>query len=105
MDVLIELLASAFSWFLYNFLDPIFVSVLTLGFILLIAALHHANGLLDFGDGLMYQGSVEECGYSHFERALRSVFEMVVAIHAKSVDRLRRSKSIYRKSEELIKEA
>ncbi|MEM1674504.1 MAG: adenosylcobinamide-GDP ribazoletransferase [Candidatus Bathyarchaeia archaeon] len=56
----IGLIAGAFAWFLYNFFSPLLVGVLTLGLLLLITGLHHADGLLDFGDGLIYQGSAEE---------------------------------------------
>jgi adenosylcobinamide-GDP ribazoletransferase len=34
--------------------------MLTLGLLLLITGLHHTDGLLDFGDGVMYQGPPEE---------------------------------------------
>jgi len=52
----IGLLAGIFAWLLLNILDASIVGILTLGFILLITGLHHTDGLLDFGDGLMYQG-------------------------------------------------
>jgi len=41
------------------FQGPI-AGILTLGFLLLVTGLHHTDGLLDFGDGLMYQGSPEK---------------------------------------------
>jgi adenosylcobinamide-GDP ribazoletransferase len=53
----IGLLAGIFAWLLLNILDASIVGILTLGVILLITGLHHTDGLLDFGDGLMYQGS------------------------------------------------
>jgi adenosylcobinamide-GDP ribazoletransferase len=56
----IGLLAGLFAWILLSILDALIVGVLTLGFILLITGLHHADGLLDFGDGLMYRGSPDE---------------------------------------------
>jgi adenosylcobinamide-GDP ribazoletransferase len=56
----IGLLAGLFAWILLSILDTLIVGVLTLGFILLITGLHHADGLLDFGDGLMYRGSPDE---------------------------------------------
>jgi len=56
----IGLLAGAFAWLLNIFLDPLLTGILTMGFILLITGLHHADGLLDFGDGLMYHGSAED---------------------------------------------
>jgi adenosylcobinamide-GDP ribazoletransferase len=56
----IGLLAGLFAWILFNIFDALITGFLTLGFILLITGLHHADGLLDFGDGLMYKGSSEE---------------------------------------------
>jgi len=52
----IGLLGGIFAWLLLGILDASIVGVLTLGAILLITGLHHTDGLLDFGDGLMYQG-------------------------------------------------
>ena len=52
----IGLLAGIFAWLLLSILDASIVGILTLGVILLITGLHHTDGLLDFGDGLMYQG-------------------------------------------------
>jgi adenosylcobinamide-GDP ribazoletransferase len=49
-----------FAWILLNIFDPLIVGFLALGFLLLITGLHHADGLLDFGDGLMYMGPPEE---------------------------------------------
>jgi adenosylcobinamide-GDP ribazoletransferase len=56
----IGLLTGLFAWILLNMFDSLIVGFLTLGFLLLITGLHHADGLLDFGDGLMYMGSPEE---------------------------------------------
>jgi len=55
----IGLLAGIFAWLLLHILSALVVGILTLGFILLITGLHHTDGLLDFGDGIMYQGSTE----------------------------------------------
>jgi len=55
----IGLLAGIFAWLLLHILSALVVGILTLGFILLITGLHHTDGLLDFGDGIMYQGSAE----------------------------------------------
>lgn len=55
----IGLLAGIFAWLLLNILAALIVGILTLGFILLITGLHHTDGLLDFGDGIMYQGPAE----------------------------------------------
>lgn len=52
-------LAGIFAWLLHQTLPDLIVGTLTLGFLLLITGLHHTDGLLDFGDGLMYQGSPE----------------------------------------------
>jgi len=56
----IGLLAGIFAWLLLNILAASIVGILTLGFILLITGLHHTDGLLDFGDGIMYQGPPEK---------------------------------------------
>jgi len=56
----IGLLAGIFDWLLLNVLPTSIVGILTLGFILLITGLHHTDGLLDFGDGIMYQGPAEK---------------------------------------------
>lgn len=56
----IGLLAGAFAWILHDLFSPLLVGAFTLGLLLLITGLHHADGLLDFGDGLIYQGSAEE---------------------------------------------
>jgi len=56
----IGLLAGIFAWLLLNILAASIVGLLTLGVILLITGLHHTDGLLDLGDGLIYQGSVEK---------------------------------------------
>ena len=56
----IGLLAGLLAWLLFHVLPLLVVGILTLGFILLITGLHHTDGLLDFGDGVMYQGPVEK---------------------------------------------
>jgi len=56
----IGFLAGLSAWLLLHVLPPLVVGILTLGFILLITGLHHTDGLLDFGDGLMYQGPPEK---------------------------------------------
>jgi adenosylcobinamide-GDP ribazoletransferase len=55
----IGFLAGAFAWVTSQFLPSLVVGALTLGILLLITGLHHTDGLLDFGDGVMYQGSAE----------------------------------------------
>jgi len=56
----IGMLAGTFAWLLHHIFDALIVGFLTLGFILLITGLHHADGLLDFGDGLMFKGPSDE---------------------------------------------
>jgi len=56
----IGLVAGIFAWLLLGILAASIVGILTLGFILLLTGLHHTDGLLDFGDGVMYQGSPEK---------------------------------------------
>ena len=56
----IGLLAGLLAWLLFHVLPVLVVGILTVGFILLITGLHHTDGLLDFGDGVMYQGTPEK---------------------------------------------
>lgn len=56
----IGLSAGALGWLLRHLFDPLLTGILTVGFLLLITGLHHADGLFDFGDGLMHKGSAEE---------------------------------------------
>lgn len=60
VGLLIGLFSGILAWSLLNLIPSLIVGVLTLGFILLITGLHHTDGLLDFGDGIMYQGSPEK---------------------------------------------
>jgi adenosylcobinamide-GDP ribazoletransferase len=55
----IGLLAGVFGWVAYHFLPGIVVGGLVLALLLLITGLHHTDGLLDFGDGVMAQGTAE----------------------------------------------
>jgi len=55
----IGLLAGAFGWVAYHFLPGIVVGGLVLALLLLITGLHHTDGLLDFGDGIMAHGTFE----------------------------------------------
>ncbi|MEM2081156.1 MAG: adenosylcobinamide-GDP ribazoletransferase [Candidatus Bathyarchaeia archaeon] len=55
----IGLLAGLFGWVTAHFLPSLVVGALVLGILLLITGLHHADGLLDFGDGIMAHGSAE----------------------------------------------
>jgi adenosylcobinamide-GDP ribazoletransferase len=55
----IGLLAGLFGWVAIQILPSLVVGALVLSFLLLITGLHHTDGLLDFGDGLMAHGSGE----------------------------------------------
>jgi adenosylcobinamide-GDP ribazoletransferase len=59
IGALIGLLAGLFGWVTSQFLPSLVVGALVLGLLLLITGLHHTDGLLDFGDGVMAQGSAE----------------------------------------------
>ena len=56
----IGLLAGIFAWVTSQLLPSLVVGALALGFLLLITGLHHTDGLLDFGDGVMAQGTAEK---------------------------------------------
>src|SRR3989337_2910668 len=55
----IGLLAGLFGWATSQVLPDLVVGGLVLGLLLLITGLHHTDGLLDFGDGVMAHGSAE----------------------------------------------
>jgi adenosylcobinamide-GDP ribazoletransferase len=55
----IGLLAGAFGWAISLVLPAVVVGALALGVLLLLTGLHHADGLLDFGDAVMYHGTPE----------------------------------------------
>jgi adenosylcobinamide-GDP ribazoletransferase len=60
IGALIGFLASLFGWVcLYLLLPSLLVGVLVLGILLLLTGLHHTDGLLDFGDGVMAHGTPE----------------------------------------------
>ena len=60
VGALIGLLAGLFGWVcLFFFLPSLIVGALVLGVLLLLTGLHHTDGLLDFGDGVMAHGSPE----------------------------------------------
>ena len=59
IGALIGLLTGVFAWVTSQFLPSLVVGALALGVLLLLTGLHHADGLLDFGDGVMAQGSAE----------------------------------------------
>jgi adenosylcobinamide-GDP ribazoletransferase len=55
----IGLIAGLLGWVTSLVLPSLVVGGLVLGFLLLITGLHHTDGLLDFGDGVMAHGSPE----------------------------------------------
>jgi adenosylcobinamide-GDP ribazoletransferase len=55
----IGLLAGLFGWVAYQFLPGIVVGALVLALLLWMTGLHHTDGLLDFGDGVMAHGTFE----------------------------------------------
>jgi adenosylcobinamide-GDP ribazoletransferase len=55
----IGLLAGLCGWAASNFLPSLVVGGLVLAFLLLITGLHHTDGLLDFGDGVMAHDTSE----------------------------------------------
>jgi len=55
----IGLLAGLFGWVIQWFLPSLVVGALVLALLLLITGLHHMDGLLDFGDGIMAHGTPE----------------------------------------------
>jgi adenosylcobinamide-GDP ribazoletransferase len=59
MGAFIGLLAGLMGWVTSLVLPSLIVGALVLGFLLLITGLHHTDGLLDFGDGVMAHGSPE----------------------------------------------
>jgi adenosylcobinamide-GDP ribazoletransferase len=59
IGAIIGLLAGVFGWVAYQFLPGIVVGGLVLALLLLITGLHHTDGLLDFGDGVMVHGTPE----------------------------------------------
>jgi adenosylcobinamide-GDP ribazoletransferase len=59
IGALIGLLAGVFGWVTYHFLPGIVVGALVLAMLLWMTGLHHTDGLLDFGDGVMAHGSFE----------------------------------------------
>ncbi len=55
----IGLIAGAFGWVTFNFLPGIVVGGLVTAVLLWLTGLHHTDGLLDFGDGVMVHGTPE----------------------------------------------
>ena len=59
IGALLGFLAGLFGWLTSLFLPSLVVGGLVLGVLLLLTGLHHTDGLLDFGDGVMAHGSAE----------------------------------------------
>jgi adenosylcobinamide-GDP ribazoletransferase len=59
MGAFLGLVAGAFGWVALHVLPAIVVGVLVFALLLLLTGLHHADGLLDFGDGVMVHGTPE----------------------------------------------
>jgi adenosylcobinamide-GDP ribazoletransferase len=59
VGALLGLLTGIFGWVAGFFLPALVVGALSLGFLLWLTGLHHTDGLLDFGDAVMYSGSAE----------------------------------------------
>ena len=60
VGIIIGILVGAFGFGLSFFLDPIIVSFLVVTSIVIVTGIHHADGLADFADGLMVNGSKEK---------------------------------------------
>lgn len=60
IGALIGFLAGSFGWIcLYLSIPSLITGALVLGALLLLTGLHHTDGLLDFGDGIMAHGTPE----------------------------------------------
>lgn len=57
IGALMGFLAGIFGWLTLHVLSPLITGMLVLGLLLLLSGFHHIDGLLDFGDGVMFQGS------------------------------------------------
>jgi adenosylcobinamide-GDP ribazoletransferase len=68
----IGLIAGVFGWAMYQVLPGIVVGGLVTAVLLWLTGLHHTDGLLDFGDGIMVHGTSErkiEVMHDHFTGA------------------------------------
>jgi adenosylcobinamide-GDP ribazoletransferase len=59
IGALLGLIAGAFGWGVSLFLPSLVAGALAFGVLLLLTGLHHTDGLLDFGDAVMYHGTRE----------------------------------------------
>jgi adenosylcobinamide-GDP ribazoletransferase len=60
IGALIGLLVGVFGWVTLQFLPGLVVGALALALLLWVTGLHHTDGLLDFGDGIMVHGNAEK---------------------------------------------
>src|SRR5512135_454574 len=60
VGALIGLLAGVFAFATSQVLPPLVTGALAFGLLLLLTGLHHTDGLLDFGDAIMYHGTPEK---------------------------------------------
>jgi adenosylcobinamide-GDP ribazoletransferase len=60
IGALLGLLAGLFGWVAIQFLPSLVVGALALALLLWMTGLHHTDGLLDFGDGIMVHGTPEK---------------------------------------------
>ncbi|HTY74456.1 MAG TPA: adenosylcobinamide-GDP ribazoletransferase [Candidatus Nanoarchaeia archaeon] len=59
VGAVIGFLAGVFGWAVSLFVPSLVTGALALGVLLLLTGLHHTDGLLDFGDAVMYHGTAE----------------------------------------------
>ena len=59
VGAVLGLLAGVFGWAVGLFVPASVAGALSLGVLLLLTGLHHTDGLLDFGDAVMYHGTSE----------------------------------------------
>jgi adenosylcobinamide-GDP ribazoletransferase len=69
------LLAGLFGWVAYYFLPTLVTGAIALALLLWMTGLHHTDGLLDFGDGVMVHGTAE-----HKIEVLHAKFNVQAAI-------------------------
>jgi adenosylcobinamide-GDP ribazoletransferase len=59
VGAVIGLLTGVFGWAVGLFVPALVTGALALGVLLLLTGLHHTDGLLDFGDAVMFHGTAE----------------------------------------------
>jgi len=60
IGALLGLISGAVGWVALHFIPGLVVGAISLALLLWLTGLHHTDGLLDFGDGLMVHGSAEK---------------------------------------------